>query len=209
MVMMDDLKQLELGMDPFENFSRWLEKAEGAGLIEPTAMTLATVDGQGRPHARIVLYKGLSAAPEGRRGFKIFTNYDSPKASDLKDNGFAALVFFWPSLGRQIRVEGAVERLPDVESDEYFASRPRGSQIGAWASPQSQRIASREELLERVRSVEEKFSGVEVPRPLNWGGWRLMPNRIEFWQAGDFRLHDRIRFESDDGKTWQVYRLAP
>lgn len=208
--MASELELLGLTTDPYENFLNWLNEAEKAGVTEPTAMTLATVDSQGRPHARVVLYKGLSAKSDGQRGFKLFTNYESPKASDLQENGLAALVFFWAPLGRQIRVEGRVEKLPDVESDAYFASRPRGSQIGAWASPQSKVIQNREELLERVRFYEEKFANVsEIPRPPNWGGWRLMPELFEFWQAGEFRLHDRFRFEKTGDGTWKIYRLAP
>lgn len=208
--MANELEHLGLTENPFDNFLNWLKEAEKAGVTEPTAMTLATVDTQGRPHARVVLYKGLSERTDGQRGFKLFTNYESPKAADLRENGYAALVFFWAPLGRQIRVEGRVEKLPESESDVYFASRPRGSRIGAWASPQSKVIKNREELLERVRFYEEKFANVqEVPRPPNWGGWRLMPERFEFWQAGEFRLHDRFRFESEDGLSWKVCRLAP
>lgn len=208
--MASEWELLGLTENPFDNFLKWLGEAEMAGVVEPTAMTLATVDAQGRPHARVVLYKGFSQRADGQKGFKLFTNYDSPKASDLQQNGYAALVFFWAPLGRQIRVEGRVERLPEDESDAYFASRPRGSQIGAWASPQSKELKNREELLERVRFYEEKFSGKkEVPRPPNWGGWRLMPERFEFWQAGESRLHDRFRFESIDGRTWKICRLAP
>lgn len=208
--MASELDLIGLTTNPYDNFLNWLSEAEKAEVVEPTAMTLATVDAQGRPHARVVLYKGFSTRPDGQLGFKLFTNYESPKAADLQENGFAALVFFWAPLGRQIRVEGRVEKLPEAESDAYFASRPRGSQIGAWASPQSKVIKSRAELLERVRFYEEKFANVsEVPRPPNWGGWRLMPELFEFWQAGEFRLHDRFRFEKAEDGTWKICRLAP
>jgi pyridoxamine 5'-phosphate oxidase len=203
-----DFGDLKLTMDPFENFERWMGEAQAAKLPEPTAMTLATASRTGRPSARIVLYKGLSQ--QSGKGFRLFTNYESRKSGDLNDNSYAALVFFWAPLNRQIRVEGQVEKLNDAESDLYFQSRPRGSRIGAWASPQSQKIKSREELLERVRKVEERFQNEEmIPRPPNWGGWLLVPERIEFWQAGEFRLHDRFVFEREKAGGWSVSRLSP
>lgn len=202
---------LGLTMDPFENFRSWLAEAQKAmGEELATAMTLATVSKSGQPSARIVLHKGLGRDSEGREGFCLFSNFNSPKSRDLAESGQAALVFFWPPFGRQIRVEGRVSRLSDQASDEYFASRPRGSQIGAWASPQSQKIGSRAELLERVAEVEKRYSGESViPRPSNWGGWFLLPDRIEFWQAGEFRLHDRFIFERGENGQWSRSRLAP
>jgi pyridoxamine 5'-phosphate oxidase len=204
-----DTGSLKLTADPFENFLRWMADAEAAKVPEPTAMTLATASGAGVPSARIVLYKGLGLRPDGVRGFRLFTNYDSHKSKDLQSNPRAALVFFWAPLGRQIRVEGRVEKLNEAESDEYFASRPRGSRIGAWASPQSQKIKTREELLQRVREIEKRFPNESVARPANWGGWLLVPDLIEFWQAGEFRLHDRFVFESVASGDWRLSRLAP
>ena len=206
---MVDMEQVGLTKDPFGNFERWMREAEAAGLHEPTAITLATADKSGRPSARVVLYKGLSTGDGGRKGFRLFTNYSSRKSSDLVANPWAALVFLWTPKGRQIRVEGRITRLEDQESDAYFASRPRGSRIGAWASPQSEKIKDRADLLARVAEVEKRFAGQEaVPRPPNWGGWLLVPERIEFWQAGEFRLHDRFSFEWT-GAAWSIDRLAP
>lgn len=207
----DKNSDLGLTMDPFENFRRWLAEAQQTmGEELATAMTLATVSKSGKPTARIVLHKGLGRDAQGREGFCLFSNFNSPKSRELAESGRAALVFFWPPLGRQIRVEGEVARLSDAESDAYFASRPRGSQIGAWASPQSQKIASRAELLERVAEAEKRFpEPTPVPRPPNWGGWFLLPEKFEFWQAGEFRLHDRFVFESTGDGGWTRSRLAP
>lgn len=202
--------ELGLTMDPFENFRHWFAEAQKAmGDELASAMTLATVAKSGKPSARIVLHKGLGRDSQGREGFCLFTNFNSPKSRELAESGRAALVFFWPPLGRQIRVEGEVTRLSDAESDAYFASRPRGSQIGAWASPQSQKIDSRDELLARVAEVEKRFpESAPVPRPPNWGGWFLLPEKMEFWQAGEFRLHNRFIFERGDA-GWSRSRLAP
>jgi pyridoxamine 5'-phosphate oxidase len=210
--MATDLRDLNLSMDPFENFQLWLAEAKASmGEEMATAMTLATASKSGRPSARIVLFKGTGHDPKGLEGFKLFGNYESQKSRELLENAQAALVFFWPLLGRQIRAEGPVERLSDYEADIYFASRPRGSRLGAWASPQSQKIKNREELIARLADVEKRFgSEGEVPRPQNWGGWLLVPERFEFWQAGEFRLHDRYLFErSAQGAGWQRSRLAP
>lgn len=209
---MNDNNNLGLTMNPFENFSIWLADAQKAmGEELGTAMTLATVSKSGKPSARIVLHKGLTRDSKGRDGFCLYSNFNSPKSRDLAESGRAALVFFWAPLGRQVRVEGAVTRLSDAESDAYFRSRPRGSQIGAWASPQSQKINSRAELLERVAEVEKRFpESTPVPRPPNWGGWFLLPETFEFWQAGEFRLHDRFIFERDpENGGWTRSRLAP
>jgi len=219
--MANDLTSILTSEDPFENFLEWSTAAEQAKLPEATAMTLATASREGVPSARIVLYKGLTQGSSGQKGFRLFTNYDSHKAQDLLSNPRAALVFFWaqmplaglPPVNRQIRVEGTIEKLSDTEADEYFQSRPHGSRIGAWASPQSQKIASREELLARVASAEQRFKDPShfVPRPPNWGGFLLVPSRFEFWQAGEFRLHDRFIFERDQAlkNQWQISRLAP
>jgi pyridoxamine 5'-phosphate oxidase len=205
-----DTGELKLTMNPFENFRAWFAAAEKAlGGTEPaSAMTLATASAQGAPSARIVLYKGLGHAADGQEGFRIFTNFESRKSRDLSVNPNAALVFHWAPLGRQLRVEGKVIRVSDAEADAYFASRARGSRIGAWASPQSQKIQNREELLARVRDVEARFSA-EVPRPPNWGGWLLVPELFEFWQAGESRLHDRFVFDRAADGQWQTSRLAP
>ncbi len=210
--MTTDMHNLNLSMDPFENFQHWLAEAKASmGEEMATAMTLATASKSGRPSARIVLFKGTCRDPKGLEGFKLFGNYESQKSRELLENTQAALVFFWPLLGRQIRVEGPVERLSDQEADAYFASRPRGSRLGAWASPQSQKINTRDELVARVVEVEKRFgSDGEVPRPDNWGGWLLVPERFEFWQAGEYRLHDRFLFErAPTGEGWQRSRLAP
>jgi pyridoxamine 5'-phosphate oxidase len=186
--------------------ARFLELQATAAPLEPehaTAATLATADLEGRPSARIVLVK--SASPGG---FVFYTNRESRKGRELDGNPWAALCFFWPSIVRQVRVEGTVERLDDAESDAYFASRERGSQVGAWASRQSTPLPSREALEDRVRHVEARFAGQPVPRPPFWGGYRLNPQRIEFWQGKESRLHDRLLYERD-GDGWVTARLAP
>ena len=193
---------------PITPLKSWLSEAEAAGLPEPTAMTLATVGKNQRPSARTVLFKGISNSASGREGIQFHTHYESRKSRELSENSWAATVFFWPQMKRQIRLEGRVERLSKVESDRYFESRPRGSQIGAWSSPQSQKIGGREELMAKVAETERRFEGKAVPRPENWGGWLLVPEAIEFWQAGEFRLHDRALF-SWDGQRWHCSRLAP
>ena len=173
-------------------------------MAEPNAMTLGTVDADGTPDARIVLVRGAD-----ERGFAFFTNYSSVKSRQLEALGAASAVFSWLDLHRQVRVRGRVERLDDASSDAYFASRPRPSQIGAWASPQSEVIADRAELERLVAAVEERFAGSDdVPRPPHWGGWLLVPEVFEFWQGRPSRLHDRLRY-CRDGATWQIARLAP
>lgn len=189
--------------DPFQQFHRWFEDAVSARQIEPNAMTLATVDGNGQPHARIVLLKNLDA-----RGFIFFTNYQSDKAQNLDANPRGALVFWWSSLERQVRLEGQIAKISPQESDDYFYSRPLGSQLGAWASPQSQIIDSRQVLDEGLRALEEKYQDQKVPRPEHWGGFRLIPARFEFWQGRSNRLHDRLCY-TPDNQGWQIQRLAP
>lgn len=192
----------DLADDPFDQFRRWLADAEFAGISEPTAMTLATADADGMPDARVVLLKGLDG------GFWFFTNYESAKGRQLAENPRAALVVHWRELGRQVRVRGRVERLAHELSVTYFASRPPGSRLGAWASRQSEVIGSREEL-ERARAeVEERFAGEEPPLPPFWGGYRVVPEEIEFWQGRPDRLHDRLRYRRY-GDTWTVDRLQP
>ena len=188
--------------DPYAQFSRWLTEAIQAKLPEPTAMTLATADAQGRPAARIVLLKGVDG-----EAFSFYTNYDSRKGHDLDANPHASLLFYWAELERQVRVEGKVERVPDAESDAYYLSRPLGSRIGAWASPQSRVMNSREWLEARVQQMTVQH-GDNPPRPPHWGGYRVVPEVLEFWQGRRSRLHDRIRYRRDGG-AWIRERLAP
>lgn len=193
------------GNDPISFFGQWFNEAERSEIDDVNAMTLATADGEGKPHGRVVLLKGIDA-----RGFTFFTNYESAKGHDLSHNPYAALVFYWKELERQVRIEGAVEELMTEESDAYFASRPRGSRIGAWASPQSTAIADRRILEERVEHFSEQYPGDEVPRPSFWGGYRVLPTCIEFWQGRSNRLHDRIRFRRESlNDPWERERLAP
>jgi pyridoxamine 5'-phosphate oxidase len=190
--------------DPLAQFERWMQEAIDAGVHLPNAMTVATVGQDGRPSARITLLKGVD-----EEGFVFFSNYDSRKGGQLQGNSNAAFVFYWGDLGRQVRVEGQVERVSESESADYFATRSRGSQLGAWASPQSQVIADRAELEALVASVEERFAGDDIPLPPHWGGFRLRPTMVEFWVGRRSRLHDRIRYTKRQGGEWLRERLAP
>ncbi|HMX40484.1 MAG TPA: pyridoxamine 5'-phosphate oxidase [Saprospiraceae bacterium] len=202
---LQSLEQSEVLRDPFQQFSRWFEEAMQSQLAEPNAMTLASADAQGRPSARTVLLKGVDAG-----GFVFYTNYGSRKGQELDANPQAALLFTWLELERQIRIEGKVKRVSAAESEAYFQSRPLGSQIGAWASPQSQPIGSRQVLIERVQELEHQFAGASVlPLPPFWGGYRLYPEWVEFWQGRESRLHDRIAYRLDAAGAWQIERLAP
>ncbi len=192
-----------IGDDPFALFAAWFAEAVGSGMVEPNGMTLATCDARGRPAARVVLLKGFD-----RDGFRWYTNYASRKAEDLAANPHAALLFWFDQLERQVRIEGVAAPLPGELCDDYFASRPRGSQLGAWASPQSRPIAHRDELERREREVAERFGDGPIPRPAHWGGYNLVPDAFEFWQGRASRLHDRFRFERD-GEGWSRQRLAP
>lgn len=190
--------------DPVVQFRSWFDDAVAAETPEPAAMALATVDPDGRPTSRWVLLRGLDD-----RGFAFYTNRESAKARDLAAHPHAALTFGWLALHRSVRVTGPVQPLPDAESDTYFALRPRGAQIGAWASPQSAVLESREELERRVAEVQERFAGGDVPRPPHWGGYVVRPEAIEFWQGRPDRLHDRVRYARADGGAWRIERLAP
>jgi pyridoxamine 5'-phosphate oxidase len=196
---------MTLYQEALAEFRALLDGAMATGDSEPTAMTLATADGDGRVHARIVLLKGV-----GEDGFRFFTNYESAKGNQLAAHPQAALCWHWKALreGIQVRAEGRVRALPSADSDLYFASRPRGSQIGAWASLQSQTLPSREEFEARIAHYDDKFAGVDVPRPPHWGGYALAPDLIEFWYGAQFRLHERVRYELGDG-AWTKRGLYP
>lgn len=196
------LRRGDLDDEPLVQLERWYEAARAAGVHEPEAMTLATVSPDGSPSARMVLLRGL-----GPDGIVVFTNYESRKAAEMDATGRVALVLYWESQGRQVRVEGAAARTTRQESEAYFATRPRGSRIGAWASPQSRPVADRAELERLVAEADERYSD-DVPLPPHWGGYRVTPDAMEFWQAGEFRLHDRFRYERT-GAGWRVERLAP
>jgi len=198
------LTEASVAAHPMDQFSVWLEEAIQADASEATALVLSTVSAAGKPSARVVLLKDVSSD-----GFIFFTNYNSRKGQDLAENPNAAITFFWPALERQVRVEGKVVKVDPQVSDAYFHSRPKGSQIGAWASPQSQPISSREILEEADKAYIKQFaSAAEIPRPAHWGGYQLQPVRMEFWQGRPSRLHDRIVYERQADK-WQISRLAP
>jgi pyridoxamine 5'-phosphate oxidase len=190
-------------LDPIDRFNDAFQRAQGTEAHDGSAVALATADASGGPSVRMVLLRGVDA-----RGFVFFTNRGSRKALEIAANSRAALCFYWPRLDEQVRVEGAVELVKDEESDAYFASRPRGSQIGAWASKQSTILASREDLEAAAREVEERFAGVPVPRPPFWGGYRVVPASIEFWRAGANRLHERVRYDRE-GTGWRTALLSP
>lgn len=190
--------------DPVKQFEKWFTEAVQAQVPEPNAMNLATINAAGTPTSRIVLLKGIENSK-----FVFYTNYQSSKGKELEKTPACALTFFWPELERQVRIEGTATRIDIKRSEEYFQSRPRGSQIGAWSSPQSAIIESRSILEERVKQMEKKFEGQEIlPKPHQWGGFEVDPLLIEFWQGRPSRLHDRIQFNKIDG-AWKIYRLAP
>ena len=194
----------DVDKDPIGQFDRWFKEALAAGVPEPNAFTLSTISEGGRPSARIVLLKGLE-----QRQFVFYTNYQSQKGKELESNPACALTFFWPELERQVRVEGIAARVQESTSEQYFQSRPRASQVGAWASPQSSIIASRDILEAREREIEKKFEGLNLlPKPKQWGGFAITPIEIEFWQGRASRLHDRVVYYLTDEK-WIIHRLAP
>lgn len=195
--------------DPVEQFRRWYAQARSAGIPREDAMTLATVGADGSPAARIVLYKDLTDLGYAEADFPFFTNYESDKAEQLARDARAALVFHWKPPARQVRAEGVVEKLPAGISDAYFATRPRASQIGAWASPQSRVVPSRAWLETEERALEKEYAGRDVPRPPHWGGYVLKPHCVEFWQHRDSRLHDRVRYTLEESGEWRVERLGP
>ncbi|MCG3203197.1 MAG: Pyridoxine/pyridoxamine 5'-phosphate oxidase [Gammaproteobacteria bacterium] len=207
-ILREDYKQTMLDIDtvdadPFRQFGHWLHQAYDAGIEEPDAMALATATPGGQPSCRIVLLRGASGG-----GFTFYTNFQSRKGEELQHNPHGSLLFFWPQLERQIRIEGRIEQVTEAESDAYFATRPRGSQLGAWASPQSQAIQDRAELDRRLQEAAQRFPD-EVARPAHWGGYRLIPHHFEFWQGRESRLHDRIRYNRVAVGEWAIKRLAP
>ncbi|HEX8321485.1 pyridoxamine 5'-phosphate oxidase [Longimicrobium sp.] len=192
--------------EPFRRFAEWMERALAAQVPEPTAMALATADAQGHPSVRMVLLKGFD-----EDGFVFYTNLESRKGRELAENAHAALCFFWQPLELQVRIEGRVEPVSAAEADEYYASRARGSRIGAWASLQSQPLGSYQDLMAGVQEYEARFTGDDIPRPPHWSGFRVIPSRIEFWQGRPNRLHERERFDLDpaDPNLWRVQNLYP
>jgi pyridoxamine 5'-phosphate oxidase len=198
------LSEADADPDPLAQFRAWYQEAQAGGVPQPEAMTLATATPEGKPSARLVLLRGCD-----ERGFVFYTNYDSRKGRELAANPQAALVLYWQPLGRQVRIEGRVEAVAAEESDAYFRGRPRDSRLGAWASPQSEVIADREVLERRLQELQARYPGAEVPRPPHWGGFRVVPEVIEFWQGREGRLHDRLRYRRHAGQGWLRERLAP
>lgn len=199
----DGLVESQAGDDPFALFGLWFSQAVAVESTEPNAMMLASVDSAGQPHLRTLLLKGFDP-----QGFVFFTNYQSAKGQQLLAHPAVAMTFWWPDLERQVRIEGAVGQVSDAESDQYYHSRPLGSRLGAWTSPQSQVISGREELAQRLAEVEARYADSQPPRPPHWGGFRLVPRMIEFWQGRPSRLHDRLRYRLEDDQ-WLRERLAP
>ncbi|MDY7218821.1 pyridoxamine 5'-phosphate oxidase [Denitrificimonas sp. JX-1] len=203
----DGLLEKHAPTEPFALFKQWFADAVATEQppVEPNSMMLATVDSAGHPHCRMLLLKGLDA-----RGFVFYSNYESAKGRQLAEQPVAAMTFFWPALERQVRIEGSVERVSDAESDAYYNVRPLGSRLGAWASEQSRPLTGREELEAALQEVEQRYANnPQPPRPAHWGGFRLMPKMIEFWQGRTCRLHDRLRYSLEESQQWRRERLAP
>ncbi len=199
-----ELNKSDLEADPIKQFLKWYEAYNETGAKDPNAFTLSTVSIEGQPSARVLLLKGVD-----KGGFEFYTNYESDKGQEIATNPKVALNFFWPTLERQVRIEGVAQKLSEEESTAYFKSRPHGSQLGAWVSPQSTIIESRKYLENRAEELKEKYPS-EVPKPPHWGGYRVMPSKIEFWQGRSSRLHDRFAFVlTEGGQEWTVMRLAP
>ena len=198
------LVETDVDPNPFKQFKKWFDQALAAQLPEPNAMTLATVSQDGKPRARIVLLKNFN-----EQGFVFYTNYNSQKSQEIAQNPSAALIFWWAELERQVRIEGNVEKVAESESDEYFYSRPVGSQLGAWASQQSQIIDNREVLEHQLQELEKIYQNQTIPRPPHWGGYRIVPQAIEFWQGRTNRLHDRLYYSLLEDHTWVIKRLSP
>lgn len=198
------LSEADAHADPFEQFRIWFDQALAAGLPEPNAMTISTVTSDGKPSARMVLLKDYD-----EQGFVFYTNYESHKGQQLLQNPWGAITFWWAELERQVRIEGRVEQVSATDSDEYFHSRPRNSQLGAWVSAQSQVIENREVLNERLQQLEKEYKNKEIPRPPHWGGFRVIPTAIEFWQGRPSRLHDRLLYQRSEDGTWKIQRLSP
>jgi pyridoxamine 5'-phosphate oxidase len=201
---LQELLETQVDPDPLQQFRSWLNQALEAGLLEPNAMTLATATTEGKPTARMVLLKDFDS-----RGFVFYTNYESRKGHELAENPWAALVFWWAELERQVRIEGSVVKVSAQESDAYFYSRPWGSRLGAWASAQSQVLCDRKVLEQRLQELEDHYKDREVPRPPHWGGYRLQPTVIEFWQGRPNRLHDRLCYQLTVEGNWVIERLSP
>ena len=199
----EGLSEEQVANDPFVQFGRWMDEAITAELPEPTAMSLSTASAEGRPSSRMVLLKGFDNS-----GFVFYTNYNSQKGRELADNPFAALTFFWPELERQVRITGLVSKVSAEASDEYFKSRPFTSRVGAWASNQSETIDSKMTVAAKAAKLLVKYASGNVPRPPHWGGYRVIPDQIEFWQGRPSRLHDRIVYKLD-GESWNIIRLSP
>ena len=197
------LSEQDVLSDAIQQFEKWWSEAVASEIEEPNAMTLATINEQGFPSARIVLVKDIS-----EEGFSFFTNYNSDKGQQMSAHDRVALLFFWKELERQVRIEGTIEKLSDADSDAYFASRPRGSRIAAWSSPQSEIISNRSVLDQRAAEFEEKFQNQDVPRPPHWGGYLVRPISIEFWQGRSSRMHDRLKYIKEEN-VWKIVRLAP
>jgi pyridoxamine 5'-phosphate oxidase len=200
----EKLSETDVKKNPIEQFDHWFDEALKSGIYEPNAMTLATASTDGKPAARIVLLKGFN-----QDGFVFYTNYLSRKGKELAKNPVVALVFFWPELERQVRIEGTIEKVSKETSEKYFQSRPKESQIGALASPQSQVIADRSLLEKNWKELEKKYADQEIPKPSFWGGYLVKPQVIEFWQGRSSRLHDRIVYRKADKNNWKIVRLAP